>query len=65
MRELANTACGDGLLGYGDDKVRVSWVWEERTSIMASEVSMDKDMCKGQTVESPGSAKMQAKEKNG
>ena len=45
--------------------MRVSWVWEERTSIMASEVSMDKDMCKGQTVESPGSAKMQAKEKNG
>jgi len=44
--------------------VRVSWVWK-RTSIMASEVCMDKDMCKGQTVESPGSAKMQAKEKNG
>ena len=21
--------CGDGLLGYGDDKVKVSCVWEE------------------------------------
>jgi len=63
MRELANTVEMASL--DMEMTVRVNWVWEERTSIMASEVCMDKDMCKGQTVESPGSAKMQAKEKNG
>jgi len=39
---------GDDFLGYGDDEVRVSDVWEERegeTSGMASEVCVDKSMC--------------------
>ena len=27
--EKVDKVCGDGLLGYGDDEVRVSHVWEE------------------------------------
>jgi len=27
--EKVGKFCGDGLLGYGDDEVRVSCVWEE------------------------------------
>jgi len=26
--------CGGGLLGYGDDEVRVSCVWEERGELV-------------------------------
>ena len=51
--------CGDGLLGYGDDEVRVSHGWEERggeVSSMASEVCVDKSMCKRLTARSPRSA---------
>ena len=48
--------CGGGLLGCGDDEVRVSCVWEERggrTNSMASEVCTDKSMCKISIAGSP------------
>ena len=48
--------CGDGLLGYGDDEVRVSHVWEERGGEVSSEVCVDKSMCKRLTARSPRSA---------
>jgi len=43
--EKVGKYCGDGLLGYGDDEVRVSRVWgrvEGRTCGMASEVCIGK-----------------------
>jgi len=39
----------NGLLGYGDDKVRVNSVWEEGVylvKLVSSEVCMDKGICK-------------------
>ena len=38
--------CGDSLLGYGDDEVRVSDLWEEGEGELASENYMDEGMCK-------------------
>ena len=49
----------DGLLGDGDDKVRVNSVWEEGVYLVkfvSSEVCMDKGICKSRTSRSPRSA---------
>ena len=49
----------DGLLGYGDDKVRLNIVWEEGVYLVkfvSSEVCMDKGICKSRTSRSPRSA---------
>ena len=54
----------NGLLGYGDDKVRVNSVWEEGVYLVkfvSSEVCMDKGICKSRTSRSPRSAWMWAK----
>ena len=49
----------DGLLGYGDDKVRVNSVWEEGVYLVkfvSSELCTDKGICKSRTSRSPRSA---------
>jgi len=51
--------CGDVHLEYRD--YEVSMCWRRGEGSMASEVCMDKGMCKSQTAGSPGSPKMQAK----
>ena len=48
--------CWDGLLGCGDDEVRVSHVWEERggkVSSMASEVAWIRACVKGRPPDHP------------
>ena len=38
--------CGDGLLGYGSDEVRVSGVREGRGEVVVRVVHMGKGMCR-------------------
>ena len=45
--------CGDGLLGYGDDEVRVSHVWEERGVLWLVKFSWIRACVKGRLPDHP------------